>query len=91
MVARRARCSHGKKAKPINLLLGVSSGPNQQNFLNRGANIDILRNDNQAETEVSLGDVGEMPGHRLAIMRDENSVRYGGHSKNFRVGQTDAS
>ena len=62
-------------------LVRIRRSPNDQQILNGGANVESLRNENNAGAGLAFKEPRQMPRDRLSIMRDQNSSGLGRNSQ----------
>lgn len=63
----------------------IRSSPNDQQVLDRGAHVQPLRNNNDAGDRIAFKESCQMSGHRLSIVRDQNSPGLSGEPQHSGV------
>src|SRR5260370_35220336 len=77
--------SERQVADAIRPLLSVRCYPNEQEILDRDANIKALRDNQQTATSIFDNKAPEMIWHRFAFMGDENPSILIGHLEHARI------
>ena len=73
----------------IDPFFGVRGCPDQQKIFDCGAYVEVLGYDYDARTQPLLAEAGEMRGHGLAIMGNQNPFRFRRDPEHVRIAKAD--
>jgi hypothetical protein len=81
--------SNWYEAEVIDPFFGVRGCPDQQKIFDCGAYVEVLGYDYDARTQPLLAEAGEMRGHGLAIMGNQNPFRFRRDPEHVRIAKAD--